>query len=451
MAAFHESPPAMSERHQSLHDAAPDVVSRTSPILRNVGLFLALVSTSAATVIGWLALGVETTSTSCGASGCADLAASPFATLLGVPVLAFAAGLHAVLWLLLFVRLFIRRPAALHAAAFGLAAVLLLGTAIYLVLGLVSGAPCALCLTLHALAITASVGVYVSGIGMPVVPTESPTQRLTIFLALGASVLVIALAFLGNHRASATTAATIDHTRWLSTVCEPTTCPPSATIPDGERPEAAVVLSDPPDQPTLTLWVDLECPACRREILGMKDQLSDLVTTRRAGLSLVLAVDSQACDPARRGGDLAQCEAPAALICAARYGAGPSGLSYLLWELSAAPGYFSLEDRRRWLIQHVDRDAAQCLDDELRLGRHGELARHASAARNLATFAASSPGCDANSDSAWWCFQSTPSMVIVLPSGARSPAPLSVARELALGRLTGPVRSQLLDHCLGAP
>ncbi len=451
MAAFHDSPPAMPERHDVLQDVYPSVLSRTKPLFRKVGLALALASTSAATVIGWLALGVETTSTSCGASGCADLAASPFATLFGLPVLAFATALHAVLWLLLFVRLVAPRPAALHAAAFALAAILLLGTAIYLVLGLVSGAPCALCLTLHALAITASVGVYVSGIGLPVVPSDSPSQRLTLFIALGASGLVIALALLGDHRAAASTSATTDYTRWLSTVCEPTTCPPSATIPNGERPEAAVVLSDPPDQPTLTLWVDLECPACRREVLGMKDQLSDLVTTRRAGLSVVLAVNSQACDPARRAGDLTQCEAPAALICATRFGAGPSGLSYLLWELSAAPGFFSLEDRRRWLVQHVDRDAAQCLDDELRLGRHGELARHASAARNLAAFAASSPGCEPGADPAWWCFQSTPSMAIVLPSGARPPAPLSVARELALGRLNGPVRSQLLDHCLGAP
>jgi uncharacterized membrane protein len=435
MAAFHESPPAMSERHDVLHHADPDIVSRTKPLLRRIGLTLALVSTSAATVIGWLALGVETTSTSCGASGCADLAASPFATLFGIPVLAFATGLHAVLWLLLVVRLVTRRPAALHGAAFALAAILLLGTAIYLVLGLVSGAPCALCLTLHALAITASVGVYMSGVGLPVLPSDGPSQRLTFIIALGASAFVIGLAFIGGHRAAATTSAAVDHTRWLSTVCEPATCPPSATFPQNERPEAAVILSDPPDQPTLTLWVDLECPACRREILAMKDQLSDLVTTRRAGLSLVLAVDSQACDPARRGGDLTQCEAPAALVCAARFGAGPSGLSYLLWELSAAPGFFSLEDRRRWLVQHVDRDAAQCLDD----------------ARDLAAFAASSPGCDSSTDPAWWCFQSTPSMAIVLPSGARPPAPLSVARELALGQLTGPIRGQLLDRCLGEP
>ena len=422
--------------------------------LRLAGAAFAWVATAFSAALSWSGLGVEPSS--CG-SDCAALATSAGASILGVPILALAFALHLTLWLSLTLAILTRGTRlfhALHTLTFALAAILLLGTAVYLTWGLVLGLACHLCLTLHAAALVAALGVFIAGLGDPLtirgtaVPLAIATVVALVFWA-GAAVL-------GGHRHGARLATTHTVEATLAAVCEADTCPAAATFPQRDLPEDALVLTANPSPSatrattTMLLYIDFECAACRRELAAMRELLQRTVTTNDAGLALLLRAEVSACDPSARGGDPARCEAPAALVCANRHGRGPSALAYLDWELAASPGYYTLEDRRTWLAQRVDPEARQCLDDELRLGRFGTLARHAEAARTLRDKARAHPGCGAPnpSDEPWWCFGSTPSVALFTD---RAPQPLTTARELALGRLTGSARAGLLDTCLGGP
>lgn len=452
---------------RTLAGASPHARSPSVRVARGAGLGLALVATSAAVALGWLALGAPTGLGSCGASGCDAAARSGLGTIFGVPVLAISTALMAVLWSGLVLRALApeggRWSEALHGAVFGLAALLLLGTAVYLVAGLALGVTCPLCLGLHGLALAAAIGVYLSGLGEPVLPSERRARDGVLVLGLVAAALWVLLAMAGASRQASASNQAAERERWIGAVCEPERCPEAALIPESARPAASLILASAPGAPTLLLWLDLECAACRREVLSMATLLHGLVATRSAGLEIVLRAPSSACDPSASGGDLRACEAPAAMVCATRLGGGRAGLDYLLWELSAAPGFFALDDRKDWLRARVDIEASRCLDDELRLGRHGELARHAEAGRALQRTAAASPGCGAGrsgasaaSSAPWWCFEGTPSMAIITDekgSGRASSltARSSLTRELALGRLTGKAREAVLGQCLGGP
>lgn len=420
------------------------------------GATLAWLATAFAAALSWSGLGVQPSS--CGGD-CAALANSAGAALFGIPILALSFALHLTLWLTLSAALLTRGTRlgqALHTLAFALAALLLVGTAVYLTWGLVLGLACHLCLTLHTAALVAALGVFVAGLGEPL------AARGTGIALLIAAPLALAIwggaTFLGQHHHHQRLAAAQQVEATLAAVCEADTCPAAATFPRAELPEDALVLTGDPratashPSTTMLLYIDFECAACRRELATMRELLRSLVTTGDAGLAILLRAEVSACDPSARGGDPARCEAPAALVCANRHGRGPSALAYLDWELAASPGYYTLEDRRTWLAQRVDPEARQCLDDELRLGRFGTVARHAEAARTLRDQARTHTGCGgptpSSGDEAFWCFASTPSVALFTN---RAPQPLTTARELALGRLTGSARARLLDTCLGGP
>lgn len=438
----------------------PQTHGRRSPLLRTLrlgGASIAWVASAFAAALSWSGLGVEPSS--CG-SDCAALATSSGASLFGVPILALAFALHLTLWSSLSLAILTRGTRvgqALHTLVFVLAAALLIGTAVYLTWGLVLGLACHLCLTLHAAALVAALGVFVAGLGEPL--TTRGTALPLLLSALIALVLGAAAAFFGHHQHGARLAATQSVEATLAAVCEADTCPAAATFPRSELPDDALVLTGPPPTPrgtttttstTMLLYIDFECAACRRELAAMRDLLRRTVTTGDTGLAMLLRAEVSACDPSARGGDPARCEAPAALVCATRHGRGTSALAYLDWELAASPGYYTLEDRRTWLAQRVDPEARQCLDDELRLGRFGTVARHAEAARELRAQARAHLGCSTSStsDEPWWCFASTPSVALFTN---RPPRALTPAREMALGRLTGTARARLLNTCLGAP
>lgn len=428
-------------------------------ISRLGGASLAWVASAFAAALSWSGLGVEPSS--CG-SDCSALATSAGAALFGIPILALAFALHLTLWISLTAAILTRGTRlglALHTLVFALAALLLVGTAVYLTWGLVLGLACHLCLMLHAVALVAALGVFVAGLGEPL--THRGTGLPLLLSTLIALVIWGAAAFLGHHQHADRLAATKSVEATLAAVCEADTCPAAATFPRSELPEDALILAGPPGSPramtpspstTMLLYIDFECAACRRELAAMRDLLRRTVTTGDTGLAILLRAEVSACDPSARGGDPARCEAPAALVCATRHGRGSSALAYLDWELAVSPGYYTLEDRRTWLAQRVDPEARQCLDDELRLGRFGTVARHAQAARALRDEARAHLGCSGanrpHEPEPWWCFASTPSVALFTN---RPPRPLTPARELALGRLTGSARARLLDTCLGGP
>lgn len=427
-------------------------------VLRLGGATLAWVATAFAAALSWSGLGLLPSS--CG-SDCAALANSAGAALFGIPILAFAFALHITLWLTLSAALLTRGTRlgqALHTLAFALAALLLVGTAVYLTWGLALGLACHLCLTLHSAALVAALGVFVAGLGEPLAPRGVGLARPLAASSILALAVGSGAAVVGHHHHDQRLAATQAAEATLAAVCEADTCPAAATFPRASLPEDALVLTGDPratashPSTTMLLYIDFECAACRRELAAMRELLRMLVTTGDAGLAILVRAEVSACDPLARGGDPARCEAPAALVCANRHGRGPSALAYLEWELAASPGYYTLEDRRTWLAQRVDPEARQCLDDELRLGRFGTVARHAEAARTLRDQARAHTGCGGATpspgDEAFWCFGSTPSVALFTN---RAPRPLTIARELALGRLTGSARARLLDTCLGGP
>ena len=165
----------------------------------------------------------------------------------------------------------------------------------------------------------------------------------------------------------------------------------------------------------------------------------------RAGKStrLVLRASSRACDAQAQGNDAGACEAPTAVVCAARHAGAEAALDLLAWEFQAEPGYYTLADRRRTLSA-LSPMAARCLDAELALGARGTLAAHAEAARRIAAQANAHAGCDGTTD-AWWCFDATPSFAIV-HAARRATAPS--AQSTAFATATGALRKDVLERCL---
>lgn len=421
-----------------------DVARPPARALKWIGLGLAWLATAFSAALAWKGLGIEPSSC---ASDCAAMAHAPGASIYGIPILAFALGLHLVLWLVIGLRAFTTSPkliATLATLMFGLAALLLVGTAVYLVWGLVLGLTCTLCLTLHAAALVAALGVFLAGLGEPVF-TRGTARHVALGMVLAALVMLLGTVSGASHRTWTQNDRTYVDAD-IASLCEIDTCPSAAVFRTSDLPEAALVVSQA--SPTVLLWIDFECTACRRELATLKSFLTEHIM-KKGGLALLLRAEVAACDPSARGGDPSRCEAPAALICATRHGRPTSALAYLEWELAASPGFYTLEDRRAWLAQRVDPAARQCLDDELRMGRHGTLARHAEAARNLGQLAQAHVGCGPNqAEPAWWCFAATPSLAVFSDT---APPAMTVARELALSQLSGSARGRLLDSCVGGP
>lgn len=435
---------------------ALEPVATTSPrhLPRIVGAALVWLGTSLAIVVAWVGLSAHPDTC---VGDCAAVAQSAGSTLFGVPVLAFAFGLHLTLWLVVGVRVLVPAlSSSLQTVSFLLAAILLVGTATYLTWGLTLGLACTVCLTLHAAALVVALGVFLAGLGEPILAHAS--HRPVVFSGLVGVLVMGAGVALATSRHTSESADRQEIDTTLAAVCESETCPSAAFFRSQELPVEALTLSDSPG-PTLLLWIDFDCAACRRELRAMGKLLTDWVTTRRAGLSALIRAEVSACDPNARGGDPARCEPGAALVCAARHGTPRSALEFLEWELGASAGYYTVQDRRTWLGQHVDPAAQRCLDDELRLGRQATISRHAEAAKTLRDIARTHPGCGGPDEPAWWCFAATPSMAVFsnqVPktsagSSPSGPTPLTIAREVALGRLTGEARAALLDTCLGGP
>lgn len=446
-----------------------------------VGLALTLLASGSAIGLAVVGLGPHAL-TRCGDACALALSDRGFASLLGLPILAWAAALHAALialtWALVLLRALprARSDRALVNATWVLLALLLIGTATYLVLGLARlEVGCKLCLAMHALAMASALGATLHLTAASAVPNTSddapddashdapddapgrashPTRwhlaPTVITLALAAAATVGGAWLLGHPRhAEATPGA-----QWLGAVCTPSTCPASAhfgprALPD---PDEALVLAQPaPGRPTLVAWLDLACPACRADFAALEPLLRELAAAPSgAGLSLLLRADAAACDPLASGGAPSACEAPIALLCAARHGGPDAALDHLAWELAASPGYLTLADRRAALSARTPA-AARCLDDELALGPRGTLAAHSRAARRLRGEARARTTCG-GADPAWWCFEGTPSFAIVHPRAAPEPdaSPSDPAQSRALGAATGALRANTLRECLEA-
>lgn len=478
-------------------DLGPGPFARHAPVLASsartrgpsplgaLGLALTLVASGSAIGLALAGLGPNALSR-CGDACTHALADGAFARLLGLPVLAWAAALHAALigltWALVLARASAsRHHRALVNASWVLLALLLTGTATYLVVGLVRlEVGCKLCLAMHGLAMASALGatLHLSGAS----PTsDAPTSdaptlasspdtadrwrrlaptALTLALA-GGAIVAGAWLFGRPRRVEATPTA-----QWLGAVCTPSSCPSDAHFDPRALPasDEALVLARPaPGHPTLVAWLDLACPACRADFAALEPLLRDLASGSGPGLSLLLRADAAACDPLASGGAPSACEAPTAMLCAARHGGPTAALDHLAWELAATPGYLTLADRRAALSNRSPA-AARCLDDELALGPRGTLAAHARAARRLAGEARAHATCGEadqhrrpgasslpTAEPAWWCFEGTPSFAIVQsPAAPARSAPSDLAQTRALGMATGVLRANTLRECLEA-
>ncbi|MFO0749788.1 MAG: protein kinase [Myxococcota bacterium] len=342
----------------------------------------------------------------------AALTNTTFAKVLGVPVAVWAAALHAVLLAAAGVRLLAKRG---NLALLALVVILLAGTTAYLVIGLVIvDVRCTLCLALHAAALGVGAG------GLLVVRDIRPALReprawAGVFGAL-AGWVALALLIATIVRPRPAQAAERDPTATAERAStRAAQCPAAVTHTFYDLPpdDASVVLADPPDaapgspgsaaspRPVLVEVLDLECDACRAAHATLAPLYRELAQTQRAGLRLVLLTDRPT---------LVARAAPAALICAERHGGALAALDFVDWELRASPGYYTPEDRRRWLATRLDATAARCLDAELAAGAHGTLAAHASWVADMKRLAAARPECDdAAARNAWWCWVGTPS------------------------------------------
>ncbi len=236
--------------------------------------------------------------------------------------------------------------------------------------------------------------------------------------------------------------------KWLAAVCEPSTCPAGARFGPEAMPDddASIVLARGVG-PTLVAWLDLGCGACRADFKAEEPLLRERMRNG-AGLRLILRAGARACDAQARGGDARACEAPTAVVCAARHAGPEAALDLLAWELQAEPGYYTLADRRQALAAMTPM-AARCLDSELALGPRGTLAEHAEAARRFEARARDHAGCDVASAAAWWCFSATPGFAIVAPSPLAPPTQRASAAA-PFANATGDLRREVLEHCLGA-
>lgn len=404
---------------------------------RVVGVALATSAGAAAIVIA-LRAAFATTPLACGNDCATAFAQSPYAAILGVPALLWAAALHVVLlvttwtWVL-----WPARRAWFGTAQIALVLALLGGSAAYLVIGLATGVRCRVCLALHVLALLAASGT--AFLPRAAGHQPAPFARRLALAALAFAALAGIAWGLATLRGRAAASDDVDQ-RWLGAVCEPGRCPSAArfgpdVLPDEDH---SLVLADGPR--TLVAWLDLECAACRADFAAEEPLFRALVKAGD-GLRLVLRAGSRACDAGASGGDARACEAPAALVCAARHAGADKALDLLAWELAAAPGYYTLADRRQTLAA-LSPMAARCFDAELALGPRGTLGAHAEAARRLAVAASVHAGCN-SADPAWWCFTATPSFAIVEPS----PLPaLGAGDDFATA--TGVLRAEVLERCM---
>ncbi len=145
----------------SASSVAPSTSVGRWPIRRIVGVALATFASVLALSIGWQSL-FAATPVACGAD-CASVAQSRYAVVLGVPAIAWATALHAVLCLITWALVVAprRHLALLQSAQLGLVVALLGGSATYLVLGLATDVRCNVCIAMHALAVVASLGAAI--------------------------------------------------------------------------------------------------------------------------------------------------------------------------------------------------------------------------------------------------------------------------------------------------
>jgi hypothetical protein len=425
-------------RDLSAGDPRPAATARP-PSIALVGVGLTSFASTLALSVGLQAL-FSPTPGGCGADCASALARSGVSVVLGIPALAWATALHALLLVTTWSAAIVERRDGgprgdLRTAQLALVVVLLGGSAAYLVLGLAGGVRCPLCLTMHALAVVASLGIAI----LPKAPgSPLPRRAAAATLVLAAWVLVaFGLGRLEARRAAAALAPAASTEKWLAAVCAPDACPGAARFGPEAMPDdgAAIVLGSAPGA-TLVAWLDLECAACRADFAAEAPLFRELA---RSGRGARLLLRGGACEPGGRG-DPRTCEAPAAVICAARHGGPAAALDHLGWELSAEPGFYTIDDRRRALAA-LGPTAARCLDAELALGTRGTLAAHARAARRLARSAEGHAGCGASDLTAWWCFSATPSFAIV---DAQAPG----GQDDAFASARGDLRREVLEQCL---
>lgn len=364
-----------------------------------------------------------------GVDACRTALTNPtFARVFGLPVAAWAAALHAVLLAAIGIRLIAKRG---NLALVTLTLILLAGTTAYLVIGLaIVDVRCTLCLAMHGAALVVGVGAIL------VIQDLKPALRNPRAWAgvLGALAGWVALAVLITGLARPRAALAAAPSQPAASTCPAPIQHARADLPSDD---ASIVLSDAaPDRPVLVELLDLECSACRGAHAALAPLYRELAQTRRAGLRLVLK--SADTVPARA--------APAALICAARHGGPLAALDFIDWELRASPGYYTPEDRRRWLGRRLDRAATRCLDDELRAGGSGTLAAHATWADDIRSTSAARDTCgDATNRNAWWCWVGTPSF------GVFRTNPTTTASEAMLDGLSTvseAARNATLAQCL---
>jgi|GEM_PF-3142489 len=425
--------------------AAPLTTLARWPVRRVVGVALATFASVLALSIGLQSL-FTTMPAACGAD-CASVAQSRFAVVLGVPAIAWASALHAVLGLVTWgLVLSPRRHVVLvQSAQLGLVVMLLGGSATYLVIGLATDVRCKVCIAMHGLAVVASLGAAI----MPRASSSSDASYLkrgaAIALALAAWVgLAWGLAQVSARGRLARAAPAASTEKWLAAVCEPTTCPAGARFGPESLPDddASIVLATGAG-PTLIAWLDLDCAACRADFKAEEPLLRERMRHGRA-TRLLLRAGARACDAQAKGNDARACEAPTAVVCAARHAGPEAALDLVAWELGAEPGYFTLSDRRQTLAG-MSSLAARCLDSELALGPRGALAEQAEAARRIEARARDHAGCG-TSDEPWWCFSATPGFAIVASSPL--PPPPSAITSKPFATATGDLRREVLEHCL---
>lgn len=398
-----------------------------------------------------------------------------FSKVLGIPVLAWAFALHLVLAALAITALATRRAAAsenprssaLQAARTAGAVALLAGTIAYLAIAIgVVRVACPLCLTLHALGLVAAITAIVALAPATRAALRALARPITWGLFAALAVLFVGLTVTADRatRAASSSVASLAGDAPRATAADVQLGPlaPLAVAPTCAAPliasarelppaEAAIVIAPPTDRPVVVAHLDLDCPACRAEHATLTPLYRRLAATQEAGLRIVLWAKSRACNrylDRNASDDQALCDAPAALVCAARHGGGLAALDYLDWEFQAEPGYYTHEARARWLDARLGNVAARCLDAELRAGPVGTVGAHAAFAAQARRTAQSESfrGCDR--PDAWWCWAGTPSFVVVQPRPGDDLAP-QTARDLdALAALSGQDRRAALAACL---
>lgn len=411
---------------------------------RYLGVALSAFASALAVVVAWQVL-VAGPSSACGQDCMTTLRQSPYAIVLGIPALAWAAALHAVLFALVWALVLSprRHHALLYSAQLGIVVILLAGSATYLVVGLSLDVRCAICLTMHGAALVAALGVAIT----PRVRSRHQLLQRVAAVALAAAAWVLLAWGLGRMKPpSVQAASSIAADKWMAAVCQPGACPAAARFGPEVLPDDAssIVLSEG-SGPTLVAWLDLECAACRADFRAEEPVMRRLVRQGR-GLRLLLRANAPACDALAAGGPASRCEAPAAIVCAARYGGADAALDLLARELSVEPGFFTLTDRRRALARLSPR-AARCLDSELALGPRGTLAAHAESARRLERHARRhNPSCNpvGGGDAPWWCFSATPSFAVV----ATTPPAADRSSGRPFAAATGELRMEVLEQCL---